>query len=37
MAPQISRIRRAVSETSGNDKSSMRDILYHLSAGNREA
>jgi len=37
MAPQISRIRRAVSETSGNGKSSMRDILYHLvSPENRE-
>ncbi len=37
MAPQISRIRRAVSETTGNGKSSMRDILYHLvSPENRE-
>ncbi|HQX84495.1 MAG TPA: MarR family transcriptional regulator [Aestuariivirga sp.] len=37
MAPQISRIRRAVSETAGNGKSSMRDILYHLvSPENRE-
>ena len=30
MAPQISRIRRAVSETAGNGKSSTRDILYRL-------
>ena len=37
MAPQISRIRRAGSETAGNGKSSMRDILYHLvSPENRE-
>jgi DNA-binding MarR family transcriptional regulator len=37
MAPQISRIRRAVSETTRNGKSSMRDILYHLvSPENRE-
>ena len=37
MAPQISRIRRAVSETSGNGQTSMRDILYHLvSPENRE-
>lgn len=37
MAPQISRIRRAVSETAGNGKCSMRDILYHLvSPENRE-
>ena len=30
MAPQMSRIRRAVSETSGNGHTSMHDILYHL-------
>jgi DNA-binding MarR family transcriptional regulator len=37
MAPQMSRIRRAVSETSGNGNSSMREILYHLvSPENRE-
>ena len=30
MAPQMSRIRRAVSEASGNGSSSMRNILYHL-------
>ena len=30
MAPQMSRIRRAVAETSGNGHASMRDILYHL-------
>jgi DNA-binding MarR family transcriptional regulator len=30
MAPQMSRIRRAVAETSGNGQASMRDILYHL-------
>jgi DNA-binding MarR family transcriptional regulator len=37
MAPQMSRIRRAVSEASGNGSSSMRDILYHLiSPENRE-
>jgi hypothetical protein len=30
MAPQMSRIRRAVTETSGNGSSSMHDILYHL-------
>ncbi len=36
MAPQI-RIRRAVSETSGNGHTSMHDILYHLvSPENRE-
>ena len=32
MAPQISRIRRAVSETAGNGKSSMRDISITWSA-----
>src|SRR4029450_8240440 len=38
MAPQMSRIRRAVSEASGNGSSSMRDILYHLiSPENRES
>jgi DNA-binding MarR family transcriptional regulator len=38
MAPQISRIRRAVTETSGNGRSSMREILYHLvSPENRES
>ena len=37
MAPQMSRIRRAVSEASGNGSFSMRDILYHLiSPENRE-
>lgn len=37
MAPQMSRIRRAVMETSGNGRSSMHDILYHLvSPENRE-
>ena len=37
MAPQMSRIRRAVSEASGNGSISMRDILYHLiSPENRE-
>ena len=37
MAPQMSRIRRAVSEASGNGSSSMRNILYHLiSPENRE-
>lgn len=37
MAPQMSRIRRAVTETSGNGNSSMREILYHLvSPENRE-
>jgi len=37
MAPQMSRIRRAVSEASGNGSSSMRTILYHLiSPENRE-
>ncbi len=37
MAPQMSRIRRAVSESSGNGSFSMRDILYHLiSPENRE-
>jgi DNA-binding MarR family transcriptional regulator len=30
MAPQMSRIRRAVTETSGNGHASMRDMLYHL-------
>ena len=30
MAPQMSRIRRAVSETSDNGRTSMRDMLYHL-------
>ena len=30
MAPQMSRIRRAVVETSGNGRTSMRDMLYHL-------
>jgi DNA-binding MarR family transcriptional regulator len=37
MAPQMSRIRRAVMETSGNGHASMHDILYHLvSPENRE-
>jgi len=37
MEPQMSRIRRAVTETSGNGHSSMREILYHLvSPENRE-
>jgi DNA-binding MarR family transcriptional regulator len=37
MAPQMSRIRRAVNETSGNGNASMREILYHLvSPENRE-
>lgn len=37
MAPQMSRIRRAVSEASGNGSFSMREILYHLiSPENRE-
>jgi hypothetical protein len=37
MAPQMTRIRRAVVETSGNGRSSMHDILYHLvSPENRE-
>jgi DNA-binding MarR family transcriptional regulator len=38
MAPQMSRIRRAVTETSGNGRLSMREILYHLvSPENRES
>lgn len=38
MAPQMSRIRRAVAESSGNGGTAMRDILYHLiSPENREA
>jgi DNA-binding MarR family transcriptional regulator len=30
MAPQMSRVRRAVAETSGNGRTSMRDMLYYL-------
>jgi DNA-binding MarR family transcriptional regulator len=38
MAPQMSRIRRAVAESSSNGGSAMRDILYHLiSPENRNA
>jgi DNA-binding MarR family transcriptional regulator len=38
MAPQMSRIRRAAAESSGNGSMTMRDILYHLiSPENREA
>ncbi len=38
MAPQMTRIRRAVAEASGKGGTAMRDILYHLiSPENREA
>ena len=38
MAPQMSRIRRAVAEARGKGGSTMRDILYHLiSPENRES
>ena len=30
MAPQVSRIRRAIAETTPDENSRMRDILYHL-------